>query len=53
MYLHDEVKKQKSSGDITEDVQKKAEKSIQELTDKYCKEIDNISAIKEKEVLDI
>ena len=51
--FNDEAKKAKSANDITEDDQKRTEKNIQELTDKYCKEIDNITAIKEKEVLDI
>ena len=42
--------KQKADGDIAEDVMKKAEKNIQELTDKYCKEADDIAEKKEKEV---
>lgn len=44
------VRKQKASGDIAEDAMKKAEKIIQELTDKYCKEADDIAEKKEKEV---
>jgi ribosome recycling factor len=44
------VRKQKSSGDMSEDIMKKLEKNIQELTDKYCKKADDLSASKEKEV---
>jgi len=44
------VRKQKTDGDIGEDMEKKFEKDIQTLTDKYCKEADDLSAVKEKEV---
>lgn len=44
------VRKQKTDGDIGEDLEKKFEKDIQTLTDKYCKEADDLSAVKEKEV---
>lgn len=44
------VRKQKADGDIGEDLEKKYEKEIQTLTDKYCKEADDHSAVKEKEV---
>lgn len=47
------VKKQKNAGDIAEDLMKKLEKQIQELTDKSCKEADEITAAKEKDVLEI
>lgn len=50
---NDAVRKQKSSGEIPEDVMKKAEKNIQELTDKYCKEAEDITEKKEKEVSSI
>lgn len=50
---NEEVKKDKSSGVITEDMQKQYEKKIQEFTDKFCKEIDNICNDKEKEILEI
>ncbi len=36
------VRKQKAEGSIAEDMMKKLEKSIQELTDKFCKEADDI-----------
>lgn len=47
---NDLVRKQKSAGDIAEDLMKKSEKTIQELTDKYCKEAEDIAEKKEKEV---
>lgn len=47
------VRKQKADGFITEDIMKKEEKSIQELTDKSCKEIDDLFAVKEKEIMTV
>jgi ribosome recycling factor len=44
------VRKQKVDGEIAEDIMKKLEKSIQELTDKFCKEADDLSEKKEKEI---
>ena len=44
------VRKQKAEGTLAEDVMKKWEKSIQEFTDKYCKEADEIAEKKEKEI---
>ena len=38
---------------MTEDEQKTSEKSVQDLTDKYIKEIDGITAKKEKEIMQI
>lgn len=49
----DDFKKQKKDGDLTEDDLKGIEKDIQNLTDKYIKEIDNICADKEKEILEV
>lgn len=46
-------KKQKADGDIPEDVMKKTEKKIQELTDKYCALADKIAEEKEKEIMSI
>lgn len=48
---HDTIKEQKSSGDLTEDAVKKLEKAIQELTDKFCRQIDELFSAKEKEIL--
>lgn len=47
------VRKQKADGIITEDVMKKDEKIIQELTDKFCKEIDDLYTAKEKEIMTV
>lgn len=44
------ARKQKSEGTIAEDLLKKWEKNIQELTDTYCKEADQLSEKKEKEI---
>jgi ribosome recycling factor len=44
------VRKQKTDGEIAEDIMKKLEKNIQELTDKFCKEADDLSQKKEKEI---
>jgi ribosome recycling factor len=49
-HSNDLIRKQKSEGLLAEDEMKKLEKLIQELTDKSCKEADDISAKKEKEV---
>jgi len=50
---NDLVKKMKADGDITEDVMKRDEKKIQELTDQYCKEIDTIFKEKETDILSV
>lgn len=49
----DFVKKTQKKGEMTEDDQKKAEKDIQELTDKYIKKIDEMCAKKDKELMEI
>ena len=49
----DKAKDMKKNGEMTEDEQKASEKSIQDLTDKYIKEIDVITASKEKEIMEI
>jgi ribosome recycling factor len=45
------VRKQKSSGEIGEDILKTQEKIIQDLTDKFCKEADEIAIKKEREIM--
>lgn len=50
---NDLVRKQKSDGEIPEDLMKKEEKLIQDLTDEFCKNIDAICAEKEKDILSI
>ncbi len=49
----DMYKTQKKNNEITEDDLKGIEKDIQDLTDKYIKEIDSICADKEKEILEV
>lgn len=44
-------KEMKKKSEITEDTQKDLEKELQDLTDKRCKEIDALTAEKEKELL--
>ena len=47
----EDFKKMKKSGDLTEDDQKQLEKELQELTDKRCKDIDELTVSKEKELM--
>ena len=47
----DYVKKLKKNNEITEDDQKKAEKDLQDLTDKECKALDELTSKKEKELM--
>ena len=49
----DYVKKLKKNSEITEYDQKKAEKDLQDLLDKYIKNVDNATAAKEKELMAI
>ena len=49
----EKLKGLKKSNAITEDDEQNGEKKIQNLTDKYCKEIDVMAADKEKEILEI
>ena len=49
----EDYKTQKKNGEVTEDELKTIEKDIQNLTDKYIKEIDDITADKEKEILEV
>ena len=48
---NDDIKKQKKDGLMTEDEQKAGEKSVQELTDKFVKMVDEITSKKEKEIM--
>ena len=49
----DNFKKQEKKSEITEDDQKKAEKDLQTLLDKYIKKVDDALAAKEKELMAI
>ena len=50
---NDQIKKMKKDNTITEDEQKSAEEKIQKTTDKIVKEVDAITAEKEKELMDV
>ncbi|MBQ9862244.1 MAG: ribosome recycling factor [Clostridia bacterium] len=49
----EKLKDMKKKSEITEDDFKNAEKKMQDITDKFCKEIDTISAKKDKEIMEI
>ena len=49
----EKLKSLKKNNEITEDDEKNGEKKIQNLTDKFCKEIDVLAAAKEKEVIEL
>lgn len=51
--FNDLIRKQKADGLLPEDQMKKSEKNIQDLTDKFCKDVDATCAEKEKEILTI
>lgn len=50
---NDDIKKQKKDNVLTEDDVKDAEKAVQDITDKYIKNIDALSAAKEKEIMKV
>ena len=50
---NEKSKAMKKNGEMTEDEQKLSDKAIQDLTDKFTKEIDAITAAKEKEIMEI
>jgi len=49
----DALKKQKNEKKITEDDEKIQDKKVQDLTNKYCEEIDKLLAAKEKEIMEV
>ena len=49
----DKSKDMKKNSEMTEDEQNISDKNVQYLTDKYIKEIDSITAAKEKEIMEI
>ena len=50
---NDKIKAMKKDSEMTEDEAKASDKTVQELTDKYIKEIDVITANKTKEIMEI
>ncbi len=47
----EDIKKMTKRSELTEDDQKSLEKELQDITDKRCKEIDTLTAEKEKELM--
>ena len=50
---NDKIKVMKKDSEMTEDEAKQSDKTVQDLTDKYVKEIDSITASKTKEIMEI
>lgn len=50
---NDDFHKQEKSGEISEDDLRSTEKKVQDLTDRYIKDVEKIAADKEKEILEI
>ena len=50
---NDKVKAEKKASTMTEDEAKQSDKAVQDLTDKYVKEIDVVTAAKTKEIMEI
>ena len=50
---NDKVKEMKKNGELTEDDVKISDKKVQDLTDKFIKDIDNVGAEKNKEIMSI
>ena len=49
----EKFKAMKKASEITEDDLKNCEKQVQDLTDQFCKNIDELSKVKEKEILEL
>lgn len=50
---NEKLKKMEKASEVTEDERKDGEDRIQKMTDKYCKEIDQVVSAKEKEVMEL
>ena len=50
---NDKTKAMKKNSEMTEDEMKASDKQIQDLTDKYIKEIDGVTSAKTKEIMEI
>lgn len=50
---NEHIKKLEKDGEISSDDNKKAQDDIQKLTDKYIKEVDQVVANKEKEIMEV
>lgn len=47
------LKKKKKAREITEDDERIQDKKVQDLTDKFCKEIDQLLTAKDKEIMEV
>ena len=50
---NDAIKAAKKNSEMTEDEVKQGDKAVQDLTDKYIKEIDKVTAAKERDIMEI
>lgn len=50
---NDKIKAMKKDSEMTEDEAKASDKSVQDLTDKYIREVDQVAANKTKEIMEI
>lgn len=50
---NDKIKAMKKDSEMTEDEAKQSDKTVQDLTDKFIKEIDSVTASKTKEIMEI
>ncbi len=50
---NDKCKEMKKASQMTEDEQKQSEKAVQDLVDKYIKLVDEVTAKKDKEIMEI
>ena len=50
---NDKIKALKKNSEMTEDEAKSSDKNVQDLTDKYIKEVDKVTADKTKEIMEI
>ena len=50
---NDKIKAMKKNSEMTEDEAKSSDKNVQDLTDKYIKEVDKVTADKTKEIMEI
>ena len=49
----DKMKSMKKNSEITEDELKQGEKKVQDLTDKFCKQIDDLCSAKTTQIMSL
>lgn len=50
---NEQLKSQEKKGEITQDDLRRSQQEVQQCTDEHIKEIDNLLAVKEKEILEV